>query len=178
MNEYTFIYSGTLENERILTITQIYHLEILEKNISIPVLIRAVNLLPNIITLKIHSLSTNETTELTVKELYILFSMKEKSKITKVHLEEIGDDRQLDFIFTICPYMEYFKVGCTNTMDIQTFLRTIFKKMNHHLRSLCLHLPTANDQIVQNIEQMIKREKIFPHFTVKRIMDTIDLQWK
>jgi hypothetical protein len=97
------------EIERVLTITQIYHLEISEKIISIPVLIQVVNLLPD----KIHSLSTDETKELTVRELFILCSMKETSKITKVYLEQIGDVQELDFLFTLCPYMEYFKVGCS-----------------------------------------------------------------
>jgi hypothetical protein len=161
------------EIKRVLTITQIYHLEIREKKISIPVLIQAVNLLSDITTLKLHSLSRDETIELTVKELLILCSMKETSKITEIYLEEIGDVQELDFLFTLCPCMRYFKVGCINTMDVQLFLRTVFKKINHtnnhyHLRSLCFHVQTVDHQIVENIEEMIKCEKLFPHFTVTR----------
>jgi hypothetical protein len=170
------------EIQRVLTITQIYHLEILEKKISIPVLIQAVNLLSDITTLKNHSLSTDEPIELTVKELLILCSMKETSKITKIYLEEIGDVQELDFLFILCPYMRYFKVGCIKTMDVQSFLRTIFKKINHNnnhpLRSLCFDVPTADHQIVENIEEMIKCEKLLPDFTVKHILDTVYLQWK
>jgi hypothetical protein len=177
-----YMFEGVVpkEIERVLTITQIYHLEILEKKISIPVLIQVVNLLPDITALKIHSLSTDETQELTVKELFIVCSMEETSKITKVYLEEIGNVQELDFLFKLCPYMEYFKVGCINAMDIQSFLRTIFKKINHnnnhHLRSLCFHVPTANDQIVENIEEMIRCEQLLLKF--KRTLDSIYLQWK
>ncbi|CAF3670838.1 unnamed protein product [Rotaria sp. Silwood1] len=171
------------EIERVLTITKIYYLEILEEDLSIPVLIQIINLLPNITTLKIHSLSTDKTTELTLKELLILCSMKQTSQITKVYLEEIGDiHKELDFLFTLCPYMKYFKVGRTNTTDIQSFLRTIFKKINrnnnHHLRLLCFHISTVDDRIVENIEEMIKCDKLLPYFTVKRILNDVYLQWK
>ncbi|CAF4688854.1 unnamed protein product, partial [Rotaria sp. Silwood2] len=179
-NFLTFSYEEIIfeETKHILTITQIYHLKILEKKISIPVLIQVVNLLPDITTLKIHSLLTDETTELTVKYIFILCSMKEKSKITKVYFKEINDIQELDFLFTLCPYMEYFKVGCINTMDVPSFLRAIFKIIkhnnNHHLRSLCFHAPTA----VDNIKEILKCEKLLPHFTVKHILDTFYLQWK
>jgi hypothetical protein len=68
-------------------------------------------------------------------------------------------------------------------MDVQSFLRTIFKKINHnnnhhHLRSLCFHVPTVDHQIVENIEEIIKCEKLFPDFTVKHILNTVYLQWK
>ncbi|CAF5118277.1 unnamed protein product, partial [Rotaria sp. Silwood1] len=174
---------GSKDIERILTITQIYYLEILEKKLSIPVLIQIINLLPNITTLKIHSLSTDKTTELTLNELLILCSMKRTGQITKDYLEKIDDvHKELDFLFTLCPYMEYFKVGCTNTTDVQSFLCTIFKEINrnnnHHLRLLCFHVPTGDDRIVKNIEKMIKCDKLLPHFTIKRILDSVYLQWK
>ncbi|CAF3770227.1 unnamed protein product [Rotaria sp. Silwood1] len=183
ISDSIFDEEGSKKIERILTITQIYYLEILEKELSIPVLIQVINLLPNITTLKIHSLSTDETTELTVKELRILCSMKRTSQITKVYLEEICDvHEELDFLFTLCPYMKYFKVGCTNITDVQWFLRTIFKEINrnnnHHLRLLCFHAPIADDRIVENMEEIIKYDKLLPHFTVKCILDSVYLQWK
>ncbi|CAF4126580.1 unnamed protein product [Rotaria sp. Silwood2] len=170
------------EIERVLTITKIYHLEILENKISIPALIQVVNLLPDITTLKIHSLSTDETTELTLKELLILCSIKQTIKITKVYLEEIDDVKELDFLFTLCPYMEYFNVRCINMMDVQSFLRTIFKKIkqnnNHHLRLLCFPVRTTDEQIAENIERMINCEKLLSNFTVKRTPDTVYLRWE
>ncbi|CAF1479062.1 unnamed protein product [Rotaria sordida] len=135
-----------------------------------------------ITTLKIHSLSIDETTELTLKELLILCSIKGTSKITKVYLEEIDDVKELDFLFTLCPYMEYFKIRCINTVDIQSYLRTIFKIIkqnnNHHLHSLCFPVQTADEQIVKNIERMINYEKLLSNFTVKHILDTVYLRWK
>jgi hypothetical protein len=53
-------------------------LEILDGKISIHVLIQAVNLLPDITTLEIHSLSTDEPIELAVEALLILCSVRDK----------------------------------------------------------------------------------------------------
>ncbi|CAF3862441.1 unnamed protein product [Rotaria sp. Silwood1] len=158
--QYTFIETIFKKIQYILTVTQIYYLEILEKNISIDLLIQLINLLPDLTTLKLHSLSIDETSELTANEVFILCSMKETSQITKVYLEEINHFKQIDFLFTLCPYMEYFKIEQINFMDIQAFLRIIFKKINrfnnHYLHALCFQFPILDDQIVQNIQDMIK----------------------
>ena len=123
-----------------------------------------ITLLPDLLTLKIHSLLIEEKKFILKK--YVLCSMKNRNKITKVYLEIIDDIQELDFLFTLCPYMEYLKVGCINIMDVQSFLCIIFKKINHHLRSLCFDIPTADGEKVENIEEIIKYEKIFD-FTVK-----------
>ncbi|CAF4971459.1 unnamed protein product [Rotaria sp. Silwood1] len=168
--------------EHILTITHIYHLDILQKKISIPALIHTVNLLPDITTLRIHSLSIDETNKLTIQQIRILCSMKATSKVTKVYLEEIGNIQEFDFLFTLCPHMEYFKVKCISMMNIQSFLHAFFKKINrinnHSLRSLCFYVSTAIDEIIKNIQEMIKCEKLLSHFTIKCAQDTICLQWK
>ncbi len=169
--------------ERGLTIIQIYHLNIFQKNFSIPVLIQLIHLLPDLIILKIHSVLLDNTTELTMEEVLIFGSKKVTRKITKVYVEEIGSIRQLNFLFALCPIMEYFKVRCINTMDVQSFLHTIFKNINrnndyHHLRSLCVHVPTADDRVVERIAYMMKCEKLVHHFTVKLVLDDIYLQAK
>ncbi len=168
--------------KHVLIITQIYHLEILEKNFPLSLLIQVVNLLPNITTLKIHSLPTIETIRITFDDFSLLRSINKTSKITKVYLEEIGDVRQLKYVFMLCPYIEYFKVERIYVIDIKSFLGIFFKEISeyhiYYLHSLCFHVQTSDDQIVENIEKMIKYEKILVHFTIKRILDTVYLQWK
>jgi hypothetical protein len=122
------------KTKRVLTITQIYHLNIFQKHILISVLIQLISLLPDLITLKIHSFLLNN---MTMGDFLICCSMERTSKITKVYVEEIGGIRQLNLLFTLCPKMEYFKVRCINTMDVQSFLRTIFKNIHHNC---CRHL--------------------------------------
>ncbi len=66
-------------------------MEILEKNFSTSRLIQAVNLLPDITSLKIHSLLVEKTSN--ANEFFISSSMKKRSKMISVYLEEIGDDK-------------------------------------------------------------------------------------
>ncbi|CAF1148854.1 unnamed protein product [Rotaria sp. Silwood1] len=70
------------------------------------------------ITLKIHSLSTDETTELTFKELHILCLMK----------ETIGFISSMDIQFCF-----------------RTIFKKIKHNIDHRLDSLCRHIPTAGD---------------------------------
>ncbi len=100
--------------------------------------------------------------------------MKKRSEMISVYLEEIGDDKDVLFIFKLCPFMKYLKIECINTMNIQLFLRiilTINKCINDHLRSLCLHVGISNEQILENIEEMIKCEKVLPRFTIKHVFN-------
>ncbi|CAF1409554.1 unnamed protein product [Rotaria sordida] len=107
--------------------------------------------------------------------------MKEISKITKVYLKQINNIEQLDFIFELCPYMEYFKVGFINLLDIQLFFHTIFSNIkynNHRPNSLCLNIPIADDKILEDIKETIKYENLSPPFIIKRVLDNVYLKWK
>ncbi|CAF4555508.1 unnamed protein product [Rotaria socialis] len=91
------------KTRRVLTITQIYHLIIIEKHSSVHVLIQLISLLPDLITFKLCSLSSDDRTQYIVRELCRLGSIKCQSKTTKVCLEEINDIDNFNFISVICP---------------------------------------------------------------------------
>ncbi|CAF1523845.1 unnamed protein product [Rotaria sordida] len=77
--------------------------------------------------------------------------------------------------------MKYFKVGSINLSDIQFFFRTIFKNIKyiyHHLNSLCLNIPTADDKILEDIKEINKYENLPSPFRIKRVLDNIYLKWK
>lgn len=168
--------------EHVLRIAQIYHLEIFEKNFSISRLIQITYLLPDIITLKLNSLSAIESITIPFDEFSMLVLMNKTSKIAKVYLEEINDIQELDFLFMLCPRIEYFQIGRINIIDIKSFLRSFFNKINQYdidyLHSLCFHVQTSSDRIIEDIEEMIKYEKILHYFTIKHVSNTLCLQWK
>ena len=72
-----------INTPRILSIEQIYHLEIPPENIDINLLLETINLLPELNTLKIYSVSLYERRILNNKEI-ILSSIEDTSQITKV----------------------------------------------------------------------------------------------
>jgi len=49
--------------------------------------------------------------------------MKETSQITKIYFEEINHLKELDFLFTLCSYMKYFRIETLNIMGIQPFCK-------------------------------------------------------
>ncbi|CAF3327288.1 unnamed protein product [Rotaria socialis] len=177
----TFIYDSILKDiELTLTVTKIYHLEIFDKEISISILVQILNRLSQIITLKIHSLSTDKRAEVTVEQLNMLCLMKSTSKIAKVYVEHIDDVKQINFIFTICPRMKYFQVGLKHSIDFKFFLGNIFNNIKHNnyqLDALCLHIPTTGDEILEDVNEKIKYENLPGHVTIKRVLDHVYLKW-
>ncbi len=167
---------------RVLTIAQIYHMEIPEENVHIGALIQAVNLFPEVNTLKIHSLSLYEPRMLNSEELLILSSTEDTSKITKVYLEKMTEIGEFYFLLKLCPYMEYFRVDYIKHTDFKFVLRYIIKKLkdecNDYLHLLCFHIPTADDEMIKKLKTMIYSEKLLFNFTIKRVVDNIYLEWK
>ncbi|CAF1355914.1 unnamed protein product [Rotaria sordida] len=183
-NSLTFSYDEILFEKinRVLTITQIYHLIIIDKHSSIHVLIDLINSLPKLITFKLRSISSDDRTSYTGKEFYTVCSMNVRSKITKVYIEELNNIDDFYCITMLCPRIKYFKVKYLNNINIKLLLRTILENLNkiclHYMRSLYFHVPAANDQMIENLQQMIKYEQPFLQFSIKRIVDDICLQWK
>jgi hypothetical protein len=156
--------------KRILTIGQIYHLEFSKSKIFTGLLIQIIDLLPDVITLKIHSLACREPANLS------------KNKISKVYLHELDNMDQLDFLLTLCSSMNSLRIERLNGIDVQLFLCHILKKIHHdcndHLRSLCFGVPTADDQMIKTLRKTIDDEKLLINYTIKRVGDDIYLQWK
>jgi hypothetical protein len=108
------------KTKHVLSITQIYHLNICQKNVLTYVLIKLMSLLPDLIRLKLHLLSLEDTTKLSAEEIFDLHLMINDSKIQKIPLEEMNDMQDFDCI-RIYPHMMYLKVKRLNNMSIQFF---------------------------------------------------------
>jgi len=49
-----------------------------------------------------------------------------------VRQEKVNQIQEIYFLMILCPYMTYLMMDSPNDMDIQTFFRTIFNKINHN----------------------------------------------
>ncbi|CAF2123652.1 unnamed protein product [Rotaria magnacalcarata] len=167
--------------KRVLTITKIYHLSI-SKEHSIHLAIQLINVLRDLITLKIHSLPSDETTSFTFEEFCTIASFKSRSKIAKVYIEEINDINDFHNISLFCPRMKFLQVKRFN-INIQLCLRTFLKDIYNNndicsIRSLCFDVRTMDDEIIQNFDIMIRSEKLLFDYTIKHVYNKIYLQWK
>jgi hypothetical protein len=157
--------------KRALKIAQIYYLEIIEEKISIEKLIKIIELLPDLHTLRIYSLSLHQSKTLFSKT-------KNTGNITKVCLEQLNSVNDIDFLMTLCPAMIYFKVDHIENITTEFYLRFILKKIDHRsLRSLSFNHPTADDQLVKHLENMIINENLLVNYSIKRLFNQISLQW-
>lgn len=160
---------------RALTVAQIYHLVIQDEQIFNGTLLKAVNLLPDLMTLDISSLLVEE-------EVDVLLSRESTSQITKVCLEMMMEITDIYFLMVVCPKMEYLRVGSLNDMDVELFVREILDKINsennQHLRLLSFIIEEANDELIQKLAKMIDTEKLIVDYSIRRVYDNIFLQWK
>ena len=174
------LYDNIILNDikRILLITQIYHLNISKTPISLGLLIQILNILPDVLTLKIYSLTADRNSRLTLEE-YCNFK---KRKIRNVYIEVMNNIKYVPFFLVHFPCMQYFQVKHLINMNIQIFLQYIFDQIIYHndqyLQSLCLHQITINDQTIEYLQQIKKYQQLLVDFTIKHINNYIYLQWK
>jgi hypothetical protein len=164
---------------RALTVGQIYHLVIQDEEIFNGTLRKAVNLLPDLMTLDICSLSFEESKELCEEEV----SRESTSQITKVCLAMMMEITDIYFLMDICPKMEYLRVCSLNDMDVELFVREILNKINsennQHLRLLSFIVEGANDELIQKLAKIIDTEKLIVDYSIQYVyLDNIFLQWK
>jgi hypothetical protein len=168
--------------KRVLSIEQIYHLEISEEFFFIGILIQVINVLPELSTLKLHSLSLDQPRNLCFEELVMFCSTDSTSKITKVFLGILNDIKDLHFLVALCPYMTHLEIDYLDEMDPELFLRNILKRIHHgrkeYLRSLCFHIPAADNQTVEKLNKTIRSENLLVDYSMKRVQEYIHLQWK
>ena len=161
----------------ILTVTQIYHLEISEENIGSTKLIELIDKLPALDSLKIFSLKLLRSifADFYEHELHLAAN---KNNITKVYLFKMNAIEEVYFLIRLCPRMTYFKVNLIDNVDYDVFLKDLLMKLNNdgneYLRSLYLYVPTANNEMINKLQDMINREKNFHRFTIKLEFDTND----
>ena len=166
---------------RLSTLAQIYHLELLEKTISTNALIQNLKYLPDLDTLKIHSLSVDRSTIHDSQDSNTSSSTSNPNRITKIYLENMEKIEELDFLLEFCPHLVYLKIGAMKRTDLQFDLRHIDQKIKHGdckwLRLLCFHIPTVDDEMIENLRKLIQSEKVLCNCRIKRVVDQIYFEW-
>jgi hypothetical protein len=165
----------------VLNVAEIYHLYIYQA-IFIGKLEEMLLSLCKLESLQIDSLLLSQPNGLSIPEENVLSFISQNNSITKVYIEKINDIEEVYCLMELCPRMTYLKVNHINNIDIDSFLRLLTTKMmsksNHQLKLLCFCAAMADDKMVQQLEKTINSEKLFFHYTIKRVLDNIYLEWK
>ncbi|CAF3964278.1 unnamed protein product [Rotaria sordida] len=165
----------------VLTLTQIYHLEI-HKKIFTDKLMEILRLLPGITTLKIYSLSVLQQGDLSDDEIEFLCILLPKNQIKKICFDHMKNMNEVYMLTLICSRINHLQIKCINYMHAQLLTGLILTEIknvsNSLLRLLCFSIPEAHDEMIEKLEKMIDDKNLRFDFTIKHVMDKIFLQWK
>ncbi|CAF1120152.1 unnamed protein product [Adineta ricciae] len=159
------------EIEWVTDVATIYHLE-MTGTFFIGVMGQIFNLLPDLHTFRISSITLPTVTLLTDDELEQFIDATTSNRITKVYLEKMNTFDEFLFLIDLFPRLESLQIGCKSDIDIELFLHVILIKINSkksNLRLLAMRIPTADDHIVKKIQNLID-------LTITRANDTIFLR--
>jgi hypothetical protein len=166
----------------ILSATQIYHLKISEKGMLIDILIQITNALPQVTTMKLHSLSLDQATHSETDELMVFPSTTSTSQIAKIYLEKISTIEEIYALMKHYPNMSYLKIDSFDNMKVDVFIQNVLKKINdesnQHLRLLCFCASTTDDSMMETLEKMKKDKKLLNDYTINRLDNYLCLQRK
>jgi hypothetical protein len=164
-----------------LTVTQIYHLTLPIKILS-GALSEILRLLPGVNSLKIYSLPVSQLGSLSKEELEFLCFLSTKNQITKIYLQNMDKKEELYMLAFICPRINHLQIKCVNYMHAELLTGLILTQIKseaiYSLRLLSFHVPEADDEMVQKLENMINLENLRLDFVIKRVIDKIYLHWK
>ncbi|CAF1384257.1 unnamed protein product [Adineta steineri] len=167
--------------KRVLNFTQIYHLNI-EQQITEERLMQIIHLLPDLITINLYSLSFYEEYPFLNQGYPTTSALEHAKNIKYVYLDQTSTIKDIYFLMSFCPQMEYLSVECIKNMNIQLFLKDILKEINQkhyeYLHLLCIFIRTADDQMIKQLNQMIYDEKLLLDYTIHRRSYNIYLKWK
>ncbi|CAF1502888.1 unnamed protein product [Adineta steineri] len=75
------------------------------------------------------------------------------------------------FLLQHCPNVEYLTIGFLHKFYVELFSKDILKAIkddsNRYFRSLCFHIPTDDNVMIEKLKQMINGENLLNDFTTK-----------
>jgi len=164
--------------DSVLIIAHIYHLVIEKKPAPDFLLILILSQLHEVVSLKIHSLSSEEFTD---EQGEYLLDLSDTCKITKVCLEEMNNIEEVHFLMSLSHRLNYLQINSLHNINIESLIREILIRINdgcnEDLRFLCVRVPTADDQFIEKLKEIIDCKQWLVDYTIKRVMDKIYLQW-
>jgi len=163
----------------ILLAIQFTSLYVYFSDLSIRTLVKIIGLLPNLDSLKVVTLSSQQLSSLSIEDAESLRLVSISNKITRVLQSMLAVDIT-DLLITLCPRMEHFELKWMGDTDLERCVRVILMKTITcipNLHSLRLHTSKANDEKVHQLQKMIDSEKLLSNYTIKRSGDYISLRW-
>jgi hypothetical protein len=162
-------------------IVRITKLDVVFEATFVGMLLDLLRHLPNLDSLRVWSLSLTKPRRLHAEEENINRLISNNNQIRRVSIQQMTELAQVRFLINLCPFMQYFEVGCfsdTNLKSLVVYILRRNRKHITHLRVLCLCMQTANDIKVEELQRMLQLMKSRYKYTIKRISNKIYVQRK
>ncbi|CAF3749527.1 unnamed protein product [Rotaria sordida] len=170
------------ENTRAFLLTaEFTHLNISCKWVPISTLIKLVWYLPNLHSLRVSNLTLLEIKTISIDDIKNFHLASKENKIIEVHLAQMIEFQQAQFLINLCPCIEYFTIECLRGVNLEMFVRFILMENYTNIPNLCmlcLYGSICKVEIIENFKIMINREQQLHDYTVKFISDKIYFERK
>jgi hypothetical protein len=165
---------------RVLFTIKIYHLNIFMEHLPFTLLLEILSLLPDLLSLKIHSFQLDENNfGLITKQIRIFHHNIDKCRIKSICIEEIHVEN-VHWLFRSCRFIKNLEIKYMinmNIEDLPKFLNLI-PRWTRYFHSFTLHVPIINDEFIRIFDCMIHSEKLLVNYTIKRVCNKIVIQLK
>jgi hypothetical protein len=163
----------------------ITRLDIYCSNMSVLMLIKILNFLPNIDSMRISDLplpeeifGSDDNTDINMLNLFL-----KNNKITKITLRNILQFEQIDLIIDLFPRMRHLALQKISNVDLKmvlqsTLLKIKEKDMYHRSMTICIVAVEATNDKLQQLRKMIDSKNLLKNYTLNRQYDRIYLQWE
>jgi hypothetical protein len=74
--------------------------------------------------------------------------------------------------------LNYLQINSLHDVDIELLIREIFMRTNEDLRFLCIRIPTADDQLIEKLQETIDGKRWLVDYTMERIIDNVFFRWR
>ncbi len=183
MGSSTFLFDRMLINgiNRLNNLITVYHLAVEDEIPSFTLLLEILSLLPDLLSLKIHSFQLDgNNMQLIIEQIHIHHPTIYKCQIKSIYIEKIDNIDNVNVLFRICPFIKNLEIKYIinmNIEDLPKFLNLI-PMWTRCFHSFTLHVPIINDEFIRIFDCMIHSEKLLVNYTIKRVCNKINIQWK
>ncbi|CAF1241103.1 unnamed protein product [Adineta steineri] len=164
----------------ILLLTSITVLNIAYNKISVAILLKLIDFLPNLDYLLVKSFTVSQLRTLSKEELATVRLTSTTNKITRVNFQQITELAEMQFFMNICPHMQHLVVNCTCSTQAESILRFILTKKTNCITSLCsicFCISNLNNDLSKNLVKTFQLEKFYSdYYTIQQINNRIYIQ--
>ncbi|CAF3371633.1 unnamed protein product [Rotaria sp. Silwood1] len=146
--------------------------------------IELLNMLPNLNSFEILSLSSFNVDHLFKQRIEPILFWSRTNQIKRLILESFIDENDLEKIQVFINHtfqIEYLQVKYESNYNIESvvqciLLKTINKFLKYNLICLCVNI--ANNIMIKQLQNMINREKLLHDYRITRSTNRIYLEWQ